>query len=240
MASTRHPKHLTEQLIKIKKLLNRLGYDIIRKQVCKQLAMSRRESLEHFIYFKEVYDLIADIEGDIVECGVGYGHSFLKLCCLAHYENKGRKIYGFDSFQGFPEPSKEDISPRNPRKGEWNVATVETIEQLLLAADFEMSFIRNNVKLIKGFFKDSLHRYDGEGVAFLHLDVDLYQSYKVTLEYFWPKVVKGGVVLFDEYKQPAALRKFPGASRAIDEFFGSLASQIKLNDRVNKYYIVKT
>jgi hypothetical protein len=179
----------------IESLLNNLGYDIVKKP--KGLVINYGFLL-HFLYFKEVYDLIATVEGDIVECGVGYGHSFLKLCCLAHFENKGRLIYGFDSFEGFPEPSKEDSSPRNPQKGEWNVATVETIEQLLGDLGVEAAFIKNNVRLIKGFFEESVHKFGEKSVAFLHLDVDLYKSYKVTLEYFWPKVAKGGVVLFDE------------------------------------------
>lgn len=194
--------------------------------------------LVHFLYFKEVYNLIADVKGDVVECGVGYGYSFFELCCLVYLENKGRKIYGFDSFEGFPEPSEEDKSPRNPRKGEWNVSTAETIEMLLTKkGKIEPSFIKSNVRLVKGFFENSLQKYDGMSVAFLHLDVDLYKSYKVTLEYFWPKVARGGVVLFDEYKNE--IEKFPGGCKAIEEFFGDLVTQIKYNELVNRYFIVK-
>ena len=194
--------------------------------------------LVHFLYFKEVYNLIADVKGDVVECGVGYGYSFFELCCLTYLENKGRKIYGFDSFEGFPEPSEEDKSPRNPRKGEWNVSTAETIEMLLTKkGKIEPSFIKSNVRLVKGFFENSLQKYDGMSIAFLHLDVDLYKSYKVTLEYFWPMVARGGVVLFDEYKNE--IEKFPGGCKAIDEFFGDLVTQIKYNEPANRYFIVK-
>jgi hypothetical protein len=190
----------------------------------------------HFLYFKEMYDLIENVEGDVVECGVGYGDSLYKLSCLAYFESKGRKIYGFDSFEGFPEPSDEDRSPRNPRKGEWKVSTEKTIYRNL-ETGIDRDFVQNNVKLVKGFFDESLHKYGGGKIALLHLDVDLYRSYKVTLEYFWPKVAQGGIVLFDEYKNE--LSTFPGATKAIDEFFGDLASQIQFDARVNRYYILK-
>jgi len=223
----------------IVKPLSYFGYKILRKPEYVQLNVSYGW-LAHFIYLKEMFDLVKDLKGDVVECGVGYGHSFFKLCCLAYYENKDRKVYGFDSFQGFPDPSEEDISLRNPQKGEWNVATVETIK-LLLKQDgrIDPQFIDNNVKLVKGFFEESLNKFGGDSIAILHLDVDLYQSYKVTLEYFWPRVEKGGIVLFDEYKQPDVVKYFPGAPKAIDEFFGSLVNQIQYNKNVNRYYIVK-
>lgn len=232
-----NPRQLVKTLIS--KPLDYFGYKILRKPKYLQLNVSYGW-IAHFLYFKEIYDLVKDLKGDIVECGVGYGHSFFKLCCLAYYENKGRKVYGFDSFQGFPEPSNEDRSPRNPQKGDWDVATVETIEKLLIEAGrIDSQFVDNNVKLVKGFFEESLNMFGGESIAILHLDVDLYKSYKVALEYFWPMVEKGGVVLFDEYKQPEVMKYFPGASKAIDEFFGSLVNQIQYNKNVNRYYIVK-
>ncbi len=225
-----------------KRIFDHFGYSLegIPKGVRLKILRINYNWLVHFLYLKELYDQISDIEGDIVECGVGYGHSFFKLCCLSHLENKDRKIYGFDSFEGFPEPSEEDDSPRNPKRGEWNVATIETIEKLLTKEGrIETSFIKRNVTMVKGFFEESLHQYHGNGIAFLHLDVDLYQSYKVTLEYLWPKVVKGGIVLFDEYKQYHASQRFPGASKAIDEFFGSVKNQIRFNKQADRYYIVK-
>lgn len=212
--------------------MGRLGYQIVRDY----RIGNTRDWLMHFLYFKEMYDLIAEVDGDIVECGVGYGDSLYKLSCLVYYDGKRRRIYGFDSFEGFPEPSDEDRSPRNPRKGDWKVSTVEKIYQVLMNG-IERDFVRDNVILVKGFFDESLRNYEGEKIALLHLDVDLYRSYKVTLEYFWPRVAQGGVVLFDEYRN--SLNRFPGASKAIDEFFGDQASQIQYNERVNRYYILK-
>ena len=235
--------HLKKLPLKfVRSFERRIGYRInrIQKEPPYKPLSINYWWLTQLLYFQDVFELVADVQGDIVECGVGYGHSLFKLCCLAHYEDKGRKIYGFDSFEGFPEPSEEDRSSRNPQKGQWNVATVETIEQLLIeGGGFEPSFIAQSLTLIRGFFEDSLHNYDGESIALLHLDVDLYRSYKVTLESFWPKVAEGGVVLFDEYKDPWSMRDFPGAARAIDEFFGPLADRIQYNEQSMKYFIVK-
>ena len=69
---------------------------------------------------------------------------------------------------------------------------------MLRRGGIEEDVLDKQIKLVKGFFHDSLPKFKGTKVSFLHLDVDLYQSYKETLEYFWPRVSTGGVILFDE------------------------------------------
>ena len=63
------------------------------------------------------------------------------------------------------------------------------------------------------------HSYHGGDIAILHIDLDLYSAYKTTLNSLYSKVIKGGVILFDEYKSPIQYKNFPGASIAVDEFF---------------------
>lgn len=193
-----------------------------------------------FQYFGRLLSLVKDIKGDIVECGIGVGETFFALSALACAENAGRDLWGFDSFEGFPEPTPEDASPRNPKKGEWNnFLSEDLIRQKLLNSGIPAGFIGQHVRLVKGFFNKSLPSFTGESVALLHLDVDLYQSYKDTLEFFWPKVPLGGVVLFDEYKQPGVTDVFPGAARAIDEFLADRKNLIQFDQTVNRYYIIK-
>ena len=221
----------------VQHLFKKFGYQIVRRPEFRSPAI-HCAWLTHLLYLQDVYNLIENVEGDIVECGVGYGNSLFKLCYLAYYEGRGRKVYGFDSFKGFPEPSSEDRSPRNPQKGQWNVSTANGIYRLLAdPRNFKQEFVRKNVILIEGFFEESLGKYDGKSVAFLHLDVDLYRSYKVTLEHFWPLVAEGGAVLLDEYKN--AQVKYPGASKAIDNFFGDRAKQIQYHERADRYYVIK-
>lgn len=194
-----------------------------------------------YIYFKRLYDSIAHLKGDIVECGVGCGTSFSVLVGLAEAEKKQRLIWGFDSFEGFPEPTIHDKSPRNSKKGDWNYSTPDLIVNLLLnECKIERNFVQNNVKIIKGFFQENLEKkYTGEKIALLHLDVDLYDSYKTCLEVLWPKVVDGGVVILDEYRGKKTFRKFPGAVKAIDEFFQENKKYIRENSKFRKHYIYK-
>jgi hypothetical protein len=195
--------------------------------------------LARFLYFERLYKTIQNIDGDIVECGIGKGRTFFMLCCLAEMDGKRRNVWGFDSFEGFPRPSSSDNSPRQIQKGEYSILTENGMRQILRKGGLGKAFINERVKLVKGFFNQSLPKFQGQKVAFLHLDVDLYQSYKETLEFFWPKVVSGGIVLFDEYKQPGMGDAFPGAARAIDEFFGGLKHQIQFDKSANRYYLIK-
>ncbi len=125
-------------------------------------------------------------------------------------------------------------------KGDWgNTSKKRILNYLTQNGKVEPSYLRKHIRLVKGFFNESLVKYDNNPIALLHLDCDLYESYKICLEYLWPKVAEGGMVLFDEYKTPSAIKHFPGASKAIDEYFGELKKRIKLNEFANKYYIFK-
>lgn len=192
-----------------------------------------------FLYFKRLFDLVRNVEGDVVECGIGQGHSLLQFALLVKDEMKGRKLWGFDSFEGFPEPSEEDRSPRNPRKGDWGDTSVRDVLDLLSDAGLDSQFILSQVTLVRGFFEESLAKYRGSGIALLHIDVDLYDSYLTVLEQFYPQVVQGGVVLFDEYLETLEHISFPGAQKAIDEYFGEKKSLIRRDRISGKYYMIR-
>ena len=180
----------------------------------------------HF-HLKDLYDQILDVPGDIAECGVAYGNSLIVLCALAQQEGMNRTVYGFDSFEGFPEPTDEDRSYRAPKKGEFADATLERIKHAIRRAG-----VREPV-LVKGFLEQTLPGFQAP-LAYLHLDVDLYSSYKVALTELFDRVAPGGIVAFDEYLQP----KWPGATRAIDEFVGG-RYQMRKARFIDKYYLVK-
>ncbi len=190
----------------------------------------RYKDMARCFYFKEVYDRAQNVDGDVVECGVAYGGSLLILGALIKQEGKGRVLYGFDSFQGFPEPTAEDESFRKPQKGEYGDASMERIKKLFKRAGLPESI------LVKGFVEDTVENFKGK-IAFLHVDTDLYNSYKVIFKELFDKVVSGGVVLFDEYNEP----KFPGATKAVDEFLASTdykLQRVKYMDKF-KFFIVK-
>ena len=99
-------------------------------------------------------------------------------------------------------------------------------------------FTSKHITLIKGYFNQTLLNYPGKQIALLHIDCDLYEPCLTVLEALYHRVVKGGLILFDEYKQ----NKFPGATKAIDSFFSKIDdSDYKFiyDETLNKYYVVK-
>lgn len=195
--------------------------------------------LNRFLYQKRMIERVDGISGDIVECGVGNGKTLMYWAFLVLDEGVKRNIWGFDSFEGFPEPSESDESPRKPQKGQWGNVSIQKVQNILLQSGVSAEFVRSQITLIKGFFENSLHKYTGENIALLHLDCDLYQSYLDTLNILYPKVVPGGVIALDEYMGTAEHANYPGAKKAIDEYFQKIPVDIVRDPKFGKYYIVK-
>ena len=106
--------------------LKKFGFQLSRSN---GIAISNK-ILDNYRYFDEKINRVKNIEGDIVECGVGFGHTLFLLLYKATIEGKGRNVHAFDSFEGFPEPSAEDDSFRKPKKGEWKVITPADINDI--------------------------------------------------------------------------------------------------------------
>lgn len=215
----------------VAKLLRNFGLKIVRYE---SLPYNRRilQLYEDFNYLVKILEKNS-IEGQFVECGYGYGRSF---AVLSHFSSRiSRKIYGFDSFKGFPDVTESDRSIRNPKKGEWAVITLDeakkSIDSLGLfntAQDYEL------MELV--FDKNTVNPIPNEKIAFLHIDLDLYNGYRSALEIFWDQIQIGGVVLFDEYDQIS----WPGATIAVNEFFENRNIGIDEIKRLNdKHYFIK-
>lgn len=160
-------------------------------------------------YFLNALKLVNEIDGDFVECGFGHGNSCnIAISGMQNGELKKRHVVVADSFKGFPKPSIEDKSTRKTKKGEWAIPITN-------AEKIKESY--QDMEILEGFFDQTLHNYQGT-IAILHLDCDLYNSYKCCLTTLYNKVISGGIILFDEYKGYTQFKNFPGASKAIDEF----------------------
>ncbi len=206
--------------------------------------------MKQFGYFSWLYEHIKYVSGDIVECGLGEGNTFSMLAYLAGREDsvKPRKIFGFDSFEGWPEPNKSDQSPRNPKKGEWKVSE-EMIRQRLNDACIVKNFPNLRIIVTKGFLGDTLPRLSYFDIAFLHIDVDLYEGYRDGLKYLWDMVVPGGIVTFDEYQEfpnkpeygQGTIEKWPGCTKAVNEFLQTAGQgqYLKYHQETKKYYLIK-
>ncbi len=137
--------------------------------------------------------------GCFAEFGVMEGGS-LDLLSKLHPD---RKIYGIDSFQGLPAPGPADTYHV---EGDFAL-TGEQFDKMLL------HFSDSNVVILKGFSPLVFDHIAGEQFAFVHTDVDLYQSVKDALDFFYPRLVEGGMMLFDDY----GFETTPGAKKALDE-----------------------
>lgn len=211
--------------------------------------------INQFLYMSRLFEKIEHLDGDVVECGLGEGNTFAMLydCIGRDMKRLSRTLWGFDSFEGWPEPNSSDASPRNPKKGEWRVSE-EMVVRRLEESGLYAAFPDVKVQIVKGFIGETLPRHfpsDGR-IAFLHLDLDLYPGYHDALEYLFPLVVKGGLVLFDEYQEyhpelpdyvnketGVLLEKWPGCSRAVNEYFANRPEKPQYYGPTNKYYIVK-
>jgi hypothetical protein len=193
-----------------------------------------RGSLDRCLYFLSQLEKIREVEGDIVECGVSIGHGALLFLLLSRYLGVERTYYGFDSFEGFPEPVAQDETTPITGKDYW-ATPPEMVMRVLRDGRVPEKTIRDRVRLVKGFFDKTVSTYEGR-IALLHLDGDMYESYKTPLEALYDKVVKGGIIMFDEYDDP----RWTGARKAIDEFFADKPERVIPHEKCNwKYYVEK-
>jgi hypothetical protein len=193
-----------------------------------------RGALDRYLYFKDMVERVKGVEGDIVECGVSIGHGALLFTLFSDYIGKPRVYYGFDSFEGFPAPVEKDETTPITGKGFW-ANPPDTVLKVLRDGRLADEVIRERVHLVKGWFDETLPKYEGR-IALLHLDCDLYESYKLSLETLYDKVQSGGVIMFDEYGDT----RWPGATKAIDEFFRDKPEKVQPHSKCTwKHHVIK-
>jgi O-methyltransferase len=197
-----------------------------------------RQSLARLIYFERMFERIRHVPGDVVECGVSIGTGILNWALLNDLCGSGRHVLGFDSFAGFPpsiEADRKADGAFQTQRGDY-ASPPELVLKVLEDGRVSPDFIHNNVHLVRGYFDATLPKYDGR-IALLHLDCDLYESYQECLEQLYPKVQRGGIIMFDEYEDLT----FPGAKPAIDQFFQNKTEKPVRYDEYSyvKYHVVK-
>ncbi len=164
----------------------------------------------------ELYNKIKDLPGDVIELGVFKGASFVRWLTFRNLlENENsRKVIGFDSFGYFPETSYEkDKEYREKFIKEAGSESIKKDELEKVLAHKRLS----NYELVEGNILESLPKWiennQSRKIALLHIDTDVYEPCKIALELLWDRVVKGGIIIFDDYGT------FPGETKAVDEFF---------------------
>ncbi len=186
----------------------------------------------------ELYKMARDIPGTIVECGVLKGCSLVRFAAFrALFGNpSSKKIIGFDTFGDFPETNFE--ADKKLRLRHMEVCGPQSISREQLLEVLKYKGVDQNIELIEGDITETLPRYLNDHaelkISLLNLDVDIYEPSKVVLEHLFPRSVKGGILMLDDYSG------FPGETKAVDEYFAKKNIKIhKIPFCITPSYIIK-
>jgi O-methyltransferase len=147
----------------------------------------------------------ANLTGDFAECGVWKGGTALILARVLN-RHRNKQLYLFDSFQGLPKVDQE--KDRWFHEGQYSAESADVAKAVL--GDFS-----EITKIRCGWIPETFRGLEHNRYTFVHIDVDVYQSNLDCCEYFYPRMIPGGVMLFDEYAFAAAR----GEKDAVDQFF---------------------
>ncbi len=185
----------------------------------------RRQHLKRFLAMYEIFKLALPVKGSVVECGVfrGFGvMTWAKLSTMLEPENLTRRIYGFDSFAGFPSVSDKDANVvAMHEQGGLFADSYEELQALIAEYDRDRFLGHiDKVHLIKGNVTETVPQFIVEHphlvVSLLFLDLDLYEPTRVAIEHFLPRMPRGAVIAFDELDNPL----WPGETVALFESVG--------------------
>ena len=156
-------------------------------------SFSMTISLEDTCNLFDFLEKTSVLDGDVAEVGVAEGGSAAVIC----EAKKGKVAHFFDTFTGLPKPTKEDEGSAFA-KGQF-------------ATDYKKvkKFLKRypDVFLYKGTFPKTAEPIKDKMFSFVHLDADLYKSTKEALEFFWPRMSPGGVIISHDYQTEKGVKK---------------------------------
>jgi len=173
-----------------------------------------------------------DVPGDLIETGVWRGGACIYMrAILEAHAVKNRNVWVADSFQGLPKPN-EDEYPEDAGDD------LYTVEQLRVSKeDVEENFRRFNllndqVKFLKGWFKDTLPNAPIDKIALARLDGDMYESTMDGLINLYPKLSIGGYMIIDDYGA------IPACAKAVSDYRdkNGITEEIKEIDWSGRYW----
>jgi FKBP-type peptidyl-prolyl cis-trans isomerase 2 len=145
---------------------------------------------------------VATLRGDIAEIGV-YKGGTAKLLARS-FESTGKLVHLFDTFSGMPE---SDAARDFHGAGDFGDTSLEQVRNFLSDC--------GNIRFHQGFFPDTSKPVEDKTFCIVHVDVDIYQSALDCCSFFYPRLEKGGIMVFDDYGFVAC----PGIKIAVDAFF---------------------
>lgn len=185
----------------------------------------RRQQLKRFLAMYELFKMVLPVKGSVVECGVFRGFGFMswfKLSTILEPENLTRRIYGFDTFEGFPAlSSQDDYADMATEIGGLASDSQEELEALVRVFDQDR-FLGHipKAELIRGDITQTAPSFLQQNphllVSLLFIDCDLYEPTMAALKTFVPRMPKGAILAFDELDNP----QWPGETLAVIESLG--------------------
>ncbi|MBL7717920.1 MAG: class I SAM-dependent methyltransferase [Flavipsychrobacter sp.] len=202
--------------------------------ICKPYTMTSIERM-YALYKSVEYILKHDIPGDFYECGVWRGGSSMMIALtLEKFKSRDRSLFLFDTFEGMSAPGDADLDgegnsarsllekarPGNTLNNIWCYADLNDVQNNMNRTGYPA----DKVHYVKGKVEDTLPAFQSqEKLALLRLDTDWYESTRMELEYLFPKLEAGGVLIIDDYGF------WQGAKKAVDEYMEKNKVKILLN-----------
>jgi O-methyltransferase len=201
-------------------------------RACQPATMTSVERL-YALYKAVEYLSAAQIAGSFVECGVWRGGSMMcAALTLLRAGDTARSLYLYDTFEGMVPPEEVDIDltgrpasaqlaaeQRDKDSYIWAFSPLETVRQNIEATGYPA----NRVHYVRGAVEQTIPATMPDAIALLRLDTDWYTSTHHELQHLFPRLVKGGVLIIDDYGH------WQGARRAVDEYFAASDVKILLN-----------
>ena len=195
----------------------------------KQLRYYSLQQMVGYVFQKKLI-------GDFVECGVWKGHSAYIISSILSQNNFNGNFHIFDSFEGgLSEKDEEDRTTKIPELTE---KQIKREKELFSSTEHEVKSCLNKFSFInyyKGWIPTRFNEIENKKIAFLHIDVDLYEPYQDSLKFFYPRLVDNGVIVCDDY----GLSQFPGAKKAVDEFLAKNSYQLFYEVPMGGCFIIK-
>ncbi len=155
------------------------------------------------------------LPGDTAECGVLFGAgSFMIMKATAR---EGRVHHIFDSFQGLSKPGNQD-DVKEDRTFKWEEGDL-SVNEITVKRNLTG---HGNFTTYQGWIPSRFDEVSNKIFSFVHIDVDLYQPTYDSLEFFYKRMTRGGIIVCDDYGSEAC----PGAYKALNEFISDKPEDI--------------
>jgi hypothetical protein len=185
------------------------------------------QTLSRILFMDFLYRQVLEVQGVVIEFGSRWGQNlalFMALRGIYEPFNRLRKIVGFDTFEGFLDPSEKDGKEPSVTKNAYSVTKgyEKYLSELLQLQEQEspLSHLKKKHEIVKGDASKEIEHYFKRQpetiVALAYFDMDLYEPTAKCLSSIRERLTRGSVIGFDELNEAS----FPGETMALKEVLG--------------------